>query len=311
MNHDQVLEVHDVGDESLIILPFIIRSATEAIEFFLNIHKVVSVFDCEDLTPLPRSEQPFSHLFNFQDMAVPIMDLACWLDPERIPAAAAEHSPRRRILICQVMSYYIGIIVDQTRKVERVENEDIASPPPLLTEKYPFVNAILKQDRHYRYMLDVEYFVKEAGIDLAQPNESSPPPQDIDLSPYSILVVEDSKFFRTVAKNALSKKGAQIDMAVDGQEGLAKLEQGHTYDAVIADIEMPAMNGIDMIKQFRKRFPSTRTQVIFHSSLANEALARDIQNAELGIWLQKFEEHELIRTLARVLQQNSTSAKSA
>jgi len=71
-----------------------------------------------------------------------------------------------------------------------------------------------------------------------------------------ILVVDDSITVREVERRLLENKGYQVEVAVDGIDGWNAVQAGK-YDLVISDVDMPRMNGIDLVKSIRKD-PSTR-----------------------------------------------------
>ncbi|NCD11572.1 MAG: response regulator [Epsilonproteobacteria bacterium] len=81
-----------------------------------------------------------------------------------------------------------------------------------------------------------------------------------------ILYVEDDDALRQEIKLFLSDIFEEIDEARNGQEGLDKLST-KTYDLVISDIRMPVMDGIEMIKQIKERYPK---QAILVTSAHNE-----------------------------------------
>ncbi len=62
-----------------------------------------------------------------------------------------------------------------------------------------------------------------------------------------ILVVDDEEIIRDSISFILEKEGFSVDQAANGREGLDKL-LANSYDLVISDIEMPRMNGIDLLK---------------------------------------------------------------
>ena len=68
----------------------------------------------------------------------------------------------------------------------------------------------------------------------------------------SILYVEDEAEVRDRTVNLLSNFFPNIDVAVDGEEGLEKYLQ-NSYDIVITDILMPKMNGLELISHIREK----------------------------------------------------------
>lgn len=65
-----------------------------------------------------------------------------------------------------------------------------------------------------------------------------------------IFIVEDEVVFRSVLENFLSVQGASVVLAGDGLEALDKLSS-HTPDMMICDLDMPRMNGIDLVQYLR------------------------------------------------------------
>jgi CheY-like chemotaxis protein len=71
---------------------------------------------------------------------------------------------------------------------------------------------------------------------------------------YRILVVDDEKNLRTVARTILESQGYEVLCAVDGFDGLTKLKKS-LPDVVISDLRMPNMSGFEFLSVVRKRFP--------------------------------------------------------
>jgi signal transduction histidine kinase/ActR/RegA family two-component response regulator len=66
-----------------------------------------------------------------------------------------------------------------------------------------------------------------------------------------ILVVEDNKINRTVAKGLLEKMGHIVSLANDGQEGVEAVQE-NDFDLVLMDIHMPRLNGLEATEQIRQ-----------------------------------------------------------
>lgn len=62
-----------------------------------------------------------------------------------------------------------------------------------------------------------------------------------------ILIVDDSLTVREIEKKLLESRGYLVDTAIDGVDGWNTVRSGH-YDLVISDVDMPRMNGIELIK---------------------------------------------------------------
>jgi len=66
----------------------------------------------------------------------------------------------------------------------------------------------------------------------------------------AILVVEDNKINRTVAKGLLEKMGHVVSLANDGQEGVDAMIEAD-FDLILMDIHMPRLNGLEATKKIR------------------------------------------------------------
>jgi two-component system OmpR family response regulator len=66
-----------------------------------------------------------------------------------------------------------------------------------------------------------------------------------------ILVVEDDKDLARQLKNALSGAGYAVDVAHDGEEGHF-LGDTEPYDVIILDLGLPVMDGVSVLKQWRR-----------------------------------------------------------
>ncbi len=66
-----------------------------------------------------------------------------------------------------------------------------------------------------------------------------------------ILVVEDSLTVREVERKLLENRGYKVTVAVDGIDGWNVLHRGEEFDLIISDVDMPRMNGIELVKKIR------------------------------------------------------------
>lgn len=92
--------------------------------------------------------------------------------------------------------------------------------------------------------------IDNAGL-LPQPV----PPVDVEISQKSeamVLIVDDSITVRELLSLSFSKAGYRVEQARDGQEAWEKLRGGLPCDIVFCDIEMPRMNGLELLSNLQK-----------------------------------------------------------
>ncbi len=76
-----------------------------------------------------------------------------------------------------------------------------------------------------------------------------------DIKP-KILVVDDEKGLRTGVQRLLEMEGYEVDVAENGTDGI-KLGTEKEYDLAIIDLKMPDIEGIEVLKNIKQKFPNT------------------------------------------------------
>jgi len=71
-----------------------------------------------------------------------------------------------------------------------------------------------------------------------------------------VLLVDDSLSVRKFVGHMLEKAGFQVTPAIDGADALARLAEAE-FDIMVTDLEMPRMNGYELLEDVRRR-PATR-----------------------------------------------------
>ena len=110
-----------------------------------------------------------------------------------------------------------------------------------------------------------------------------------------ILYVEDEKLIADAVVHLLKKANIDVDWAEDGEEGLA-LAKKPVYDALVLDIMLPKMSGLEILEIIRKQ--GIKTPVIMLSALSE--VEDKVKGLELGAddYLAKpFKTSELIARL--------------
>jgi chemotaxis protein histidine kinase CheA len=116
-----------------------------------------------------------------------------------------------------------------------------------------------------------------------------------------ILVVEDSVIFQATLSDLLRTRGHRVALASNGAEGLARAESVQP-DLVITDIEMPRMNGLEMIRAMRAREALRKVPVITLSALGSREVRAEAMECGADHHLVKAElDEEYLLELVRSL----------
>jgi two-component system chemotaxis response regulator CheY len=117
----------------------------------------------------------------------------------------------------------------------------------------------------------------------------------------TILVVDDSALIVRSVTTILSMNGYKTESADDGETALAMLKAGLKPNLMITDINMPIMNGVELIKQTRM-LPAFRFMPILVMTTESQQTLRDEAKA-LGAtgWVVKPVGGELLITIIKKL----------
>jgi two-component system, chemotaxis family, sensor kinase CheA len=117
-----------------------------------------------------------------------------------------------------------------------------------------------------------------------------------------ILLVEDSIPIRTQVKRILESAGYDVTAAVDGLDGFNKLRAGQ-FDAVVSDVEMPNLTGLELTARIRQHGEYDELPVILVTTLAKEEDKRRGADAGANAYLTKgdFDQSLLLNTLRRLV----------
>jgi CheY-like chemotaxis protein len=107
-----------------------------------------------------------------------------------------------------------------------------------------------------------------------------------------VLVVDDSRSDRTLVAAFLDECGVRVVFADDGDEALNVI-QGQQPDLVLTDMQMPRMNGLELVRMLRVRHPSL--PVILMTAHGSEQLAAEALRAGASSYVPK---ENLARDLA-------------
>ena len=94
------------------------------------------------------------------------------------------------------------------------------------------------------------------------------------------LVVDDSRAIREAMTSMLGREGWIVDVAEDGARALQMTRQLR-YDLVVTDLEMPELNGFDLISRLREDDRFKTTPIVIITSRANPEHRRRAK--ELGV----------------------------
>ncbi len=116
-----------------------------------------------------------------------------------------------------------------------------------------------------------------------------------------LLIVDDEDDLRELLSQVLSNSGYEIQTASDGAQALSVLKSA-TFDVVLLDIQMPKVDGIQVLKHLKSHKPQTKTIVLTgYADLRNAMEAREFGAKDFISKPYKLE--DVLSTIERVLKE--------
>ena len=88
-----------------------------------------------------------------------------------------------------------------------------------------------------------------------------------------VLFVEDEHDVRTKMCELLTAAGLEIVEATDGEDALEKLREGAAFDALVTDVRMPRMNGLELLEKINLWWPELSSRTIVISGVVDDSLS--------------------------------------
>jgi len=302
--------INNANERSIIILPFSLVNKEIELHMCLNVQKIAAVIEVGEYSVLPGVMPPFVYMIDMQGIPVPVLELSKLVDNNdltqtQVKSVDKKKQTKKRIIVCHVLSIYIGIIVDFTKKIKTVQNASLQPIPEIWEQSNSFfVSGLLNEKDYYRYVFDIERYISNIGLNIGSVSTEFRE-DNLILKGKKGLVVEDSRVYQLLAKKFFEKYEMTLDLAADGKIGLdLLLKNANKYDFVITDIEMPNMNGIEMIKQFKSIHKNSSFPILFHSSISNPEFSKDLMSEGYGNMITKFNEETLYQSIINLFQKN-------
>ncbi len=118
----------------------------------------------------------------------------------------------------------------------------------------------------------------------------------------TILIADDSASMRQLVTFALKDAGYDVIAAVDGKDALSKLN-GSKVDMVVTDLNMPNMDGIELIRQLRSTPTNKFTPVVMLTTESQDSKKQEGRAAGASGWIVKpFTPEKLIGVIKKFVK---------
>ena len=124
---------------------------------------------------------------------------------------------------------------------------------------------------------------------------------------YDILIVDDSRIMRKILKKSFTLSGFEVGSCLEAGNGREALDilNSCMVDLILADLNMPVMNGMDMIKALRKDEKRREIPVVLVTTQGSQPYLDEAYALGVKAYIQKPFSPELLRdTCSRVVEES-------
>jgi two-component system chemotaxis sensor kinase CheA len=217
------------------------------------------------------------YMVQYRDQLMPLVQMG---------GVSVQTSGSQPILVFADDGRSMGLVVDEIIDIveERLHIEVAGSQEGILG------SAVIKGQA--TEVIDVGHFLPMAFADWFSRKEMRP-----SAGAQSVLLVDDSAFFRNMLAPVLKAAGYRVRVAPNAQEGLTALRSGQLFDVVLTDIEMPDMNGFEFAETIRADQHLSTMPIIALSSMVSPAAIERGRLAGFHDYVAKFDRPGLIAAL--------------
>jgi two-component system chemotaxis sensor kinase CheA len=217
------------------------------------------------------------YMVQYRDQLMPLVQM------DGVNVATSGSQP---ILVFADDGRSMGLVVDEIIDIveERLNIEVAGSQSGILG------SAVIKGQA--TEVIDVGHFLPMAFADWFTRKEMKP-----SAVSQSVLLVDDSAFFRNMLAPVLKAAGYRVRVAPSAQDGLVALRSGQNFNVVLTDIEMPDMNGFEFAEAIRADNNLNALPIIGLSSLISPAAIERGRLAGFHDYVAKFDRPGLIAAL--------------
>ncbi|MBN2581324.1 MAG: chemotaxis protein CheW [Pirellulales bacterium] len=240
-----------------------------------------------------RSEQIDSiggrQMIQYRGGTLPLISLE-----DNIQALPKLDKERYYIAVYRMQQHDIGLLIPELVDIRELDMELDAT-----TFREPGVMGSFVNDEKAVRVLDLYELTKLGRPDWfsERSQEQSPPERS-----RTILLAEDSDFFRKKLSEYLALEHCRVVACTDGQEAWEVLQSDPTkFDLVVTDIEMPRMNGFELTQRIKTDPSTSHLSVIAVTCLASEDDIQEGKKVGVDEYLIKLDREQLVATISRFL----------
>lgn len=282
--------------------------------YAVNVAKVLEIIRMPRITELPQVSDPsVLGAFNLRSSIIPLVDLSVWLGKNK-----AESAEEGKVIVTEFNSVVTAFLVSGVNRIHRINWQEVESPGAYLASfSSDCITGVINLEGRIVFVLDLEKIVADLNPELMLR-------MDVDLeeqtgSSLKAMIVDDSSLIRNMLRDLLEKAGFTVETASHGLELWERLEKLREItqttgkkltdhvQIIIADIEMPTMDGLTLCKKIKEDPVLGQLPVILFSSLISDKLRHKGEAAGADDQISKPEVTQLTRRARALVEARRTA----
>jgi two-component system, chemotaxis family, sensor kinase CheA len=207
---------------------------------------------------------------------------------------AGSHRPAERTpaLILESPARRLAVACDELLGEEEIVLKSLG---PLLAGVAGYLGAAILGDGRIALVLDPTHLLKAPGGALSL----APPERAVESRRRSVLVVDDQFSARELQRSILETAGYHVQVAHNGREALRQIGEIADLDLVMTDVQMPEMDGFELLEAIRADRDHGSLPVVVVTTLGDEQSRK--RGAEAGadayVVKQEYDQEALLETI--------------
>jgi chemosensory pili system protein ChpA (sensor histidine kinase/response regulator) len=304
--HIDVESSPGVGTKFTLHLPLTLLIATALLVRVGTEHYAIPLLNIQEVTmPTPSSvrEDGDRKFLQIDEQLIELHTLSHIL--RREPGRVDWTMP---VVIIRTTGAPMGLVVDELLGRQEIVIKPLGSLKPL--ERSCFGGATIDSEGQVVLVIDPRRLTlretkgsaaRARFSETMQGSEQSFPYESLSNEAHEarLLLIDDSLSIRKFVGRMLESAGYFFDTAVDGEDGLQKASRTN-YRMILTDLEMPKLNGFEVIQALRDRPETRHTPVVVMTTRAREKHRQMAINLGANAYLPKpVEERMLLQEVAR------------
>ena len=268
----------------------------------INLLKVQEIIPCPALTKLPSRHPHVRGVATLRGSALTVIDLGKAIGEQGVPG-----NDDGCLIVTELSRSRQGLHVQSVERIVQCYTRDVR-PPPAASGRKAFITGVTQIDGKIVQILDIEKVLHElapmSGEELDAQLLSER--ERALLKGRRVLVVDDSHVALQQTMITLRKLELDCQMVRSAAEALELLQRqfdaGEPIEVLVSYIEMPEMDGYDLVRTLRKKPDIGQLYVLLHTSLDSTMNTEKAEAVGANAVLTKFSTVDLSKALVHAFE---------